>query len=48
MLKNKYFKKFTVGYGLYLYYTVVKGRLFSRAIDPISHEEYLAMIEDVS
>jgi hypothetical protein len=48
ILKNQYSEKFSVGDDIYLHYTVVKGGLFSTVIDPISHEEYLAMIQDVS
>jgi hypothetical protein len=48
ILKNQYSEKLSVGNDIYLHYTVVKGGLFSTVIDPISHEEYLAMIKDVS
>ena len=48
ILKNEYSKKFSIGDDTYMHYTIVKCGMFSTVIDPISHEEYLTMIQKVS
>jgi hypothetical protein len=48
ILKNEYSKKFSIGDDTYMHYTIVKSGIFSTLIEPISHEEYLTRIKEVS
>lgn len=41
ILKNSYSEKFRVGDDRYMYFSIVKQKLFYLFINPVSHEEYL-------